>query len=233
VFLVILLHQSWSRPLSSFLVANSVDSEVCLGGEGCYCKVDCPLHSRSPPLSTRGIIRESDILVRLAASVLVSISESLPYGRTRQRSAALPFNGNRQGMALARGQRCSHSLPFFTQFAWQLTSTCNERISFSPARRLLTCREQAGVSESLTSARPLCAGLPVAEVAALSFVTRLSIAFMWWPGVAWMKSTLHTGRSLAIYDYINSDVFLNITVSIREKQRSPDRTSFYLTNLAS
>jgi hypothetical protein len=123
--LSILLHQSWSQPLSSFLVANSVDSEVCLGREGCYWKVDCPLRSRSPPLSTRGIIRESDILVRLAASVLVSISESLPYGRTRQRSAALPFNGNRQGMALARGQRCSHSLPFFTQFAWQLTSTCN------------------------------------------------------------------------------------------------------------
>jgi hypothetical protein len=73
------------------------------------------LHSRSPSLSTREILRESDILVYPAASVLVSISESLPCGRTRQRSAALPFNGNRQGMALARSQRRSHSLPFSTR----------------------------------------------------------------------------------------------------------------------
>jgi hypothetical protein len=180
-----------------------------VGREGCYRKVDCPLHSRSPSLSTRGILRESDILVYPAASVLVSTGDG-----ARSKPAPFPF------------------VAILHPFTWQLTSTCNERLCFSPARRLLTCREQAGVPEPLTSACPPCAGLPMAEAAALSFVTRLSVAFMWWPGVAWTKSTLHTGRSLAIYDYINSDVFLNITFSMREKQQSPDRTSFYLTNLA-
>jgi hypothetical protein len=89
------------------------------------------LHSRSPSLSTRGILRESDILVCLAASVLVSISESLPCGRTRRTSIQREQTGD--------GAR-SRPAPFpfvaiFHPFAWQLTSTCNERISFSPAGR--------------------------------------------------------------------------------------------------